>query len=157
MSTGNPLIDALDALVGKVDALAVQVKAADPRAVLDAARAGAGTFGPDLREATKQALEATQTARGAADLERALGRRLILSALLAAFLAGAAVGGIATARWLEPMDRLQRAGPQWAAANQRAYDAVMDLSGKVSQLATRTCPPTAPTSPPQPPRTKRYD
>ena len=155
--TGSLIVDTLDELKANVDALAVQVKAVDPRAVLEAARTGAGNHGPELREATRQVLEAAQAARGAADLERRLGWRLIASALLAAFLGGAVAGGVVTAGWLAPMDRLERAGPQWAAANQRAYDAVMDLSGKVNQLAERTCPPAASVPAPQPPRPKRRE
>lgn len=153
--TGSLIVDTLDDLKAKVGALAVQVKAADPHAVLEAARAGAGTHGPELQEATKQALEAAQAARGAADLEKRLGWRLIASALLAAFLGGAVAGGVVTAGWLAPMDRLENATPQWAAANRRAYDAVMELSGKVNQLAERACPPAAST--PQPSRTKRRE
>lgn len=155
--TGSLIVDTLDDLKAKVGALAVQVKAADPRAVLEAARAGASNHGPELREATKQALEAAQTARDAADLEQRLGRRLIVAALLVAFLGGATAGAIGAANWLAPMDRLENAAPQWAAANRRAYDAVMDLSGKVNQLAERACPPAAPAPTPQPPRTKRHE
>lgn len=158
MSTGNPLVDSLDTLKAKVEALSAQVKAADPRAVLEAARSGAGSHGPELREATRQAQEAAQAAREAADLGQWFRRRLIIGSLLAAFLGGAVAGGIVTARWLAPMEEMKRAGPQWASANQQAYDAVMDLSGKVKQLAERVCPPAAqPVPAPQSSRSKRRE
>ena len=117
MSIGNPLVDTLDALTAKIEALSAQVKAADPRAVLEAARNGAGNHGPELREATRQAQEAAQAAREAADLGRWLKRHLIIGSLLVAFLIGAVAGGIGTTWWLAPMNRLEKAVPGWAAAN----------------------------------------
>jgi ferric-dicitrate binding protein FerR (iron transport regulator) len=154
MSTGNSLVDTLDTLKAKIEALSAQVKAADPRAVLEAARSGAGNHGPELREATRQAQEAAQAAREAADLERRLGRRLILGSLLAAFLGGAVAGGLGVAWWLAPVDKFFDGARQWAAANFQVRDTVTDLSGKLNQLAERVCPPPPM---PQPPRSKRRE
>ena len=147
MSTGNSLVDTLDALTAKIEALSAQVKAADPRAVLEAARNGAGNHGPELREATRQAQEAAQAAKEAATLERRLGWRLISAGLLAAFLGGAVAGGILTANWMAPVDKFFDGARQWATANYQVRDTVTDLSAKLNQLAERICPPIPPVHP----------
>jgi hypothetical protein len=157
VSIGNPLVEALDSLNAKLEALSAQVKAADPRAVLEAARSGAGSHGPELREATRQAQEAAQAAREAATLERRLGWRLIGGGLLAAFLGGAVAGGILTANWMAPVNKLFDGARQWATANYQVRDTVTDLSAKLNQLAEKVCPPSPPAPTPQPPRAKRRE
>ncbi len=155
MSTGNPLVDALDALIAKVDTLTQAVKSADPKAVLNAACAGARDgAGREARESARQVQDAAQKALEAATEAREAAAHQTLTlrlwTLLAAVLGGVAIGVIMTALWLAPVSRVEATGREWVDADGRISDAVRTLADKVGQIAEHACSPAA--SPPKPKR-----